>query len=191
MKLIAALGNYGKLYSNTRHNAGFIIIDYICNAYNVTWHENKKSKSVIAKGNPDGNLVIFAKPSTYMNCSGPSLQAVCSHYKIQPMNMLVIHDDIDLPFGSVKVKYAGGSGGHNGIKSIDNALGNSYYRLRIGIGRPLNTNVDISDYVLSNFHANQYKQVLQIAEQIYHNLCLLYVNNIEEFQRNMRQVFIE
>ena len=145
MKLIVGLGNVGSEYTNTRHNIGFIIIDKIL--------QNLDSKKI--SKNFKGELFqsgdyLFLKPSTYMNLSGESVVLVRDFYKIDNKDIIVIHDDIDLKLGALKIKNGGSDGGHNGIKSIDKHIGNSYYRIRVGIGRPENRE-KVVDYVLGRF----------------------------------------
>jgi len=146
MKLIVGLGNIGQEYEFTRHNIGFIAVDNILK--NLTFSEINKSqfKGKLFKS---GNY-LFLKPSTYMNLSGESVVAVKNFYKIDNDDIIVIHDDLDLKLGALKFKKGGGAGGHNGLKSIDNHIGNDYHRIRIGIGRPENK-CDILGFVLGKF----------------------------------------
>ncbi|RDU62281.1 aminoacyl-tRNA hydrolase [Helicobacter sp. MIT 14-3879] len=136
MKLIAALGNPTLKYENTRHNVGFMALDFYLKQKNLTLYDNKNFEAKILK-NDD---TIFLEPQTFMNLSGKSFQKVLSFYKIQ--KILVIHDDLDLKLGAIKFKFGGSSGGHNGLKSIDGYIGSEYFRVRIGIGRPQNTELN-------------------------------------------------
>lgn len=158
MKLIVGLGNPGSQYKNTRHNVGFMAIDcYLQNA-NTNYKNEIKFQSHFFKI----NNTIFAKPQTYMNLSGESISKIVSYYKIK--DILVIHDDLDLSFGSIKIKFGGNSGGHNGLKSIDKHITNQYTRLRIGIDHPrnINHNICVSDYVLQNFTNNEIESLKKI-----------------------------
>jgi PTH1 family peptidyl-tRNA hydrolase len=144
--LIVGLGNPGAGYSGTRHNAGFMAADALAGR-DAVWKPAHKAL-VFSKAAGRGAMkIIFAKPQTFMNLSGLSVQAAMSFYKIPSENLIVIHDDIDLKTGDVRVKLGGGSAGHNGIKSIDSAIGRDYHRIRVGVGRPPE-NIDPSDWVL-------------------------------------------
>lgn len=144
MNLVFALGNIGDKYANTRHNMGFLALDF----YLGNKSFQNTSKSLIKKI----NHTIFAKPKTFMNLSGISMQEINNLYEIN--RILVIHDDLDMEFGSIKIKFASTSGGHNGIKSIDSIIGNEYFRLKIGIGR---REKNIANYVLEEFNESETK----------------------------------
>ncbi len=146
MHLIVGLGNIGEIYQLTRHNVGFLVIDEMTK--NLTSSNINKSnfKADIQKSGYN----LFVKPNTYMNHSGEAVGAIKEYFKINMEEIIVIHDDLDLPFGTVKFKVGGGHGGHNGLKSIDSHVGKDYIRVRIGIGKPANKE-DVANYVLSNF----------------------------------------
>ncbi|MCP4970682.1 MAG: aminoacyl-tRNA hydrolase [Arcobacter sp.] len=146
MHLIIGLGNIGDRYQLTRHNVGFLVIDEITK--NLTTSNINKTNFQADVFKSGYNL--FAKPKTYMNHSGDSIVCIKEYYKIDINNIIVIHDDLDLPFGTVKFKIGGGHGGHNGLRSIDSHIGKDYIRVRIGIGKPENK-ADVANYVLSNF----------------------------------------
>ncbi|QWU80659.1 aminoacyl-tRNA hydrolase [Campylobacter novaezeelandiae] len=145
MILVVGLGNIGDTYKDTRHNVGFMLVDLILKNYNFLQITNAKFKGELYKINSS----LFLKPNTYMNHSGLSVKAVKDFYKCQ--RIIVIHDDIDLKFGALKFKKAGSSGGHNGLKSIDEYCSNDYERVRIGIGRSNN----IKEFVLSKFNEDE------------------------------------
>lgn len=152
MKLIVGLGNIGREYDNTRHNIGFNALDYILNKYNIDVDKNKfdgyYTKTIISD-----EQVILLKPAKYMNLSGEVVRQVMDFYKINPNDILVIHDDLDLPVGKIKLKQNSSSGGHNGIKDIEkNISTKDYKRLKIGISK---TNNDIKDFVLSSFSKDE------------------------------------
>lgn len=133
--LIVGLGNPGKEYEDTRHNIGFLVLDELCRQWGLTWKEDKRFYGFIAKGNVDDETVVLLKPTTYMNESGRSVRRVLDFYKWKPETLLVIVDDIALPFGDLRFKTKGSSGGHNGLKSVQAHTGTQqYYRLRMGIG---------------------------------------------------------
>jgi PTH1 family peptidyl-tRNA hydrolase len=169
--LIVGLGNYGTEYSNTRHNAGFVALDSIASHLGLSWSYDKRLKSEIALlSTPYLNEVILSKPRTYMNLSGNSVQAFLSYYRIPIEEMIVFHDDLDLPFCKVKAKVGGGSGGHKGLKSIDSCVGNAYFRIRIGIGRPIDLEENISDYVLGRFSPDETLKLTMLTKRITLNL---------------------
>lgn len=144
MKLVVGLGNPGIKYKNTRHNVGFIVVDnYV---QDLRWIQDKDA--LIVSTIINGNKTLFVKPQTFMNLSGSCIARLVKYYKISAEDILVIHDDLDLPKMKYRVKYNSSSGGHNGVNDIINALGTkSFTRLKIGIGH--NSNEDTKDYVLS------------------------------------------
>lgn len=171
MILIVGLGNIGKEYKNTKHNVGFSTIDKIANNYNFPeWKE--KNKYLFTKSKINDTDVILAKPTTYMNLSGEAVQALTTLYKIKPDDIIVIHDDLDLKTGTIKTKQGGGTGGHNGLKSIDSKIGNNYHRIRIGISHPrdINPNQDVASYVLSKFSPEDTKTINFCIENISKNI---------------------
>ncbi|GAB6073748.1 aminoacyl-tRNA hydrolase [Nautilia lithotrophica] len=145
MKLIIGLGNPGDKYKYNRHNIGFLAVDYLIEEFSA----RKISTSFKGELFKSSNY-LFLKPSTYMNLSGESAVLVKNYYKINNEDIIVIHDDIDLKLGALRFKRGGGHGGHNGLKSLDKHIGNDYYRVRVGVGRP-ERKEDVVKYVLSNF----------------------------------------
>lgn len=146
MTLFVGLGNPGASYSKNRHNIGFRVIDRLIDHYGA----RNVSKNTFEGELFKSNQLLFLKPTTYMNLSGKSVFAVMQFYKILLEDMIVIHDDLDLPFGAVRFKKGGGNGGHNGLKSLDHLVGNDYLRVRLGIGKPAHRS-QVADYVLSDF----------------------------------------
>lgn len=180
MHLLVGLGNFGREYEMTRHNFGFLLLDQIVEDYGLQ-AQSKKFKSEVFTGEIDGEKVIALKPQTYMNLSGISVLQAASFYKIEPKNILVFHDDLDLAFGKIKVKIGGGSAGHNGLKSIDEMLGKEYMRLRLGIGRPENKEFETADYVLGKFSKLEIEQVKKINEKISDLLSELFEGKMDGF----------
>ncbi|MCF8024652.1 MAG: aminoacyl-tRNA hydrolase [Desulfobacteraceae bacterium] len=164
--LIAGLGNPGKKYGFTRHNAGFTAAEGVAEHCRIAI-DQKKFKAHFGKGEYAGSQIIVAKPGAYMNLSGPPLRQLAGYFNIPIEYILVIHDDIDIEKGRIKIKEKGGHGGHNGIKSIMEAFGSGDFpRLRIGVGRP-EPPTATTDYVLGRFTAEEKKlfaEVLQVAE---------------------------
>lgn len=154
MHLIVGLGNIGEKYQLTRHNVGFLVIDEMTKKLTTSNINKSNFKADVFKAGYN----LFAKPKTYMNLSGEAVHAIKEYYKIDNENIIVIHDDLDLPFGAVKFKIGGGHGGHNGLKSIDSYIGKEYTRVRIGIGKPLDKE-DVANYVLSNFSKEELNQL--------------------------------
>lgn len=149
MKLVIGLGNPGPQYEHTRHNVGFRVVDKL--AKKMGWHWNEqRSRAILASGIIGGEKVVLAKPLTYMNLSGQSVGELVRWYKIQPEDILVVYDELDLPIGTIRLRPKGSAGGHNGVESIIAHLHtNEFPRLRVGIGRPANNRVDGASYVLS------------------------------------------
>ncbi len=153
-KLIVGLGNTGEKYQLNRHNLGFLILDnYI---YPDKFEYSSKNNSYIFK--KEG--IIFAKPKTFMNTCGREVSKLASYYQIEPSEILVIHDELDLEFSQVKLQTGSSDAGHNGVKDLIRALGTKdFYRLRYGIGRPENTDIAVDSYVLSNFLPHELEEI--------------------------------
>ncbi|MCA0369747.1 MAG: aminoacyl-tRNA hydrolase [Proteobacteria bacterium] len=149
MILLVGLGNPGPQYALNRHNVGFMVIDCIAHTFDAS-PPKRMGQAFVQEVRIGTQKVLLAKPMSYMNLSGPPVAQIASFYKIQPENIIVFHDELDLDFLRVRVKQGGGNGGHNGLKSLDAHVGKDYWRVRIGIGRPLFKG-QVSDYVLSNF----------------------------------------
>ena len=151
MWLIVGLGNPGNEYKLTRHNIGFMTVDFFLQGLGNPPSQNK-FKAEITPATWQGNSLLFCKPQTFMNLSGEAVQALMGFYKIPLDHLIVIHDDIDQPFNQLKIHKNRGHGGHNGIKSISNLMGSmDYARLKLGVGRPDNPNFAVADYVLGKF----------------------------------------
>jgi PTH1 family peptidyl-tRNA hydrolase len=157
MHLIVGLGNIGEKYHLTRHNIGFLVINEMTKNLSTSNINNSNFQSRLLKSGYN----LFAKPTTYMNNSGIAVHAIKEYYKIELENIIVIHDDLDLPFGTVKFKIGGGHGGHNGLRSLDSHIGKDYIRVRIGIGKPADKN-DVANYVLSNFSKEELNKLQDI-----------------------------
>jgi len=155
------LGNIGKSYENTRHNIGFKVIDALA----LDFGARDISKNAFYGQVQRSSNTIFLKPSTFMNLSGKAVQAVKNFFKIDIENIIVIHDDIDLAFGGLRFKRAGGAGGHNGLKSIDEMIGKEYIRVRIGVAKPKHRS-QVADYVLHNFSDEENKHLDRLISHI-------------------------
>lgn len=147
IQLIVGLGNPGDEYSRTRHNAGFWVADELVRRARGAWSAERKFQGELAKCVVGGREVRLLKPMTYMNRSGLAVQSLMGYLKLAPEQVLAIHDEIDLPNGTVRLKWDGGHGGHNGLRDLNQHLGPQYRRVRVGVGRPANS-ADVIDYVL-------------------------------------------
>ena len=181
MKLIVGLGNPGQGYANNRHNVGFVCVNHFAKMHGIRF-DKKQCRARIGSGEVAGNGVVVARPQTYMNSSGESVSRLVRKFDINLDNLLVIHDDLDLPLGKIRLRQGGGSGGHKGIGSIiDCVESESFLRLRVGIGRPTIpegsagiSEADIVTYVLSNFTPEEKRIITQIIPGVSEAiLCLL------------------
>ncbi len=164
IRLVVGLGNPGNTYKNTRHNVGFMVVDQISEVFSIAFVK-QKFDTIFARGSIDGVEVILAKPMAFMNRSGPQVQKIAGYYRILSEDMLVVHDDIDLAFGRIKIKEKGGDGGHKGVRSIIDAFGGgNFIRLRIGVGRP-EAGISAADYVLGKFTIKEKNLLHQIITE--------------------------
>ena len=147
IRLIVGLGNPGEKYAQTRHNAGFHFVDAVAERYRGIFRPENRFFGDACKVGIGTAQCHLLKPMTFMNRSGQSVAAICNFYKLQPAEVLVVHDELDLPPGVIRLKKGGGHGGHNGLRDIHKAIGTDYHRLRIGIGHPGDRNL-VVDYVL-------------------------------------------
>ncbi|UFJ40539.1 aminoacyl-tRNA hydrolase [Brevibacillus humidisoli] len=164
MKVIVGLGNPGRKYEETRHNLGFKAIDKISDKWSIPVQQNK-FRALVGEGRIESERILLVKPQTYMNLSGESVSEVLSFYKLTPDDLLVVHDDLDLPVGKLRLREKGSAGGNNGLKSIIQHLGTQEFkRIKIGIGRP-EPGRSVSDYVLQVFSPSDREVVEQAVEQ--------------------------
>lgn len=159
MWMIAGLGNPGIQYALTRHNVGFMAVDLLLRSVGGP-HESTAEKALVAKFKWEEESIFVVKPQGFMNRSGESVQPLMNFYKIPQEQIIVVHDDIDQPFGSIKIQKNRGHGGHNGIRDITEKLGSpDYLRLKIGVGRPTHPEHAVADYVLSKFSADEMQKL--------------------------------
>jgi PTH1 family peptidyl-tRNA hydrolase len=162
--LIVGLGNPGPQYAGNRHNVGFMVADVLAARTRSTFRRDR-SRVHAATGRLASHAVILAKPMSFMNLSGGPVAAAASFYKVPPDRMIVIHDELDLPFGSIRLKLGGGDNGHNGLRSVTASLRTrDYFRIRIGIGRPPGRQ-DPAEFVLRDFSAAERKELPLLLEQ--------------------------
>ena len=165
MKLIAGLGNPGAPYQATRHNLGYCVLDYISRQYNILLKQ-QTAQALSCQVTLWDIPVVLVKPITFMNLSGAALAPFASYFRLEPPDIIIIHDDLDLEFGSIRVKTRGGSGGHRGIASIINALGdNTFTRIRIGIGRPP-SETEEAEFVLQDFSAEEQDKLPELIMEV-------------------------
>jgi peptidyl-tRNA hydrolase, PTH1 family len=162
--LIVGLGNPGPEYARNRHNVGFLVADELAERAGARFKRDR-SRAQLATGKLTGTPVILAKPMSYMNASGRPVAALRAFYKLPGDRIVVIHDELDIPFESIRLKFGGGDNGHNGLRSVSAALGSrDYYRIRIGIGRPPGR-MDPADFVLRDFSAAERKLLPLVLER--------------------------
>lgn len=166
VQLIVGLGNVGKEYEHTRHNIGFKVVDaYRKEKGFPAWQEKKRFKAFVSEEFIAGKKVVLVKPTTLMNLSGEAVQSLKDFYKVPNADITVIHDELDLPFGTVKEKTGGGSAGNNGLKSIIKHVGEDFKRIRIGIKNAQLEKIDAADFVLSTFSKEEQKQLNPIIQE--------------------------
>ncbi len=173
MKLVVGLGNPGKKYERTRHNVGFLIIDQIASRNGISV-KSKRCNALFGKWSSCGEEIVLAKPQTYMNRSGDSVKALMRWFHVTPDELVVVYDDLDLPFGRIRIRAKGSAGGHRGVASIMESLaGAPFCRLRVGIGRPP-SGMDSADYVLEPFSLQEFGELDDVVSRAVQALmCLL------------------
>jgi PTH1 family peptidyl-tRNA hydrolase len=163
--LVVGLGNPGDNYARTRHNLGFMVADLLAARLGSKFKAHKRSGAEVVSGRLAGHSVLLAKPRSFMNESGRQVGPLAKFYSVAPADIIVIHDDLDLEFGRIRLKIGGGEGGHNGLRSVVAALGtNEFQRVRIGVGRPPGRK-EPAAFVLENFTATERAEVPTICEQ--------------------------
>lgn len=188
MFIIAGLGNPGRQYENTRHNAGFMAIDALADKYGISV-DTKKHKALIGKGVISGQKVILAKPQTYMNLSGESIRELVDYYKVdEKTQLLIIYDDISLEVGALRIRKKGSAGGHNGIKSILAHLGHDVFsRIKIGVGeKPKGW--DLADYVLGAFPKAERQLIDESMPKICHAVEIILEEGPDEAMNRIHEL---
>jgi len=178
IRLITGLGNPGDAYHETRHNAGFLVLDRIAETFAIAM-DKRKFDVVMGRGWVGTREVILSKPQAYMNRSGPPVLKLANYFRIASEEMLIVHDDIDLPFGRIKIKDKGGHGGHNGLKSLMDAFGGGdFARLRVGIGR--SEAFTVTDHVLGRFNTAEKKVLDRIINRARDAIVTIFDKGIRE-----------
>jgi len=164
MWLVVGLGNPGPAYAGHRHNAGYLVVEELASRMGAAFRAHKTGRADVVEGRlgmpgAPGPRVVLARPRCYMNESGGPVKALATFYKVEPEQLVVVHDEIDIPFGTLRVKLGGGDNGHNGLRSLRSALGTGdFYRVRSGIGRPPGRQ-EVADFVLSDYSTTERKEL--------------------------------
>lgn len=183
--LVVGLGNPGPRYEATRHNVGFLVADILADRIGSGFKVHKKSGADVTTGRLGGRSVVLAKPRTYMNESGRHVGPLAKFYSVAPADVVVIHDELDIDFGRIRLKFGGGEGGHNGLRSIASALGTKdFQRVRIGVGRPPGRQ-DPAAFVLENFNSKERPELGTILEQAADATELLLQYGVEAAQNTV------
>ncbi|MDB5556942.1 MAG: pth, partial [Rhizobium sp.] len=181
--IIAGLGNPGRQYQDNRHNIGFMALDAIKRAHSFSpW--SRKFKSEISEGTIGTEKVLLMKPQTFMNLSGDAIGEAMRFYKLAPTDVIVFHDELDLPAAKVRVKVGGGNGGHNGLRSMDAHVGRDYKRVRLGIGHPGVKDM-VSNHVLGDFHKVDQEWLDPLLDDIGRNVELLFTGDGSQFMNKL------
>ena len=179
MILFVGLGNPSPDNENNRHNIGFKIIDAINQEFGLS-KQKPKFKGLLTTGSIGNKKVYAIKPLTFMNNSGICIRELIEYFKIDPENVIVFHDDLDVDFGKIKTKFGGSSAGHNGVESIDKFIGKEYSRVRIGIGKP-NSNKDVTEHVLKDFDDEEKVELENMAKTITSSIAILLDKKLDLF----------
>ena len=185
MLLLVGLGNPNPNNTNNRHNVGFLVIDAINQKFKLS-KQKPKFKGLLTTGKIGEQKVFAIKPLTFLNSSGICIKELIDYFKINVKDVFVIHDDMDIDIGKVKVKFGGSSAGHNGIESIDKNIGKNYSRIRIGIGKPKNNSTG-ADHVLDNFSSDEKENVEEVTKNIIESLSILINKDLDLFSSKINQ----
>lgn len=163
-KIVVGLGNPGKEYASSRHNIGFMVIDAVASAHGASWQEKTKFKADIAELTLDDEKVLLVKPHTYYNLIGESIRALKDFYKVENSEILAIHDELDLSFGTIRTRIGGSSAGNNGIRSMISHLGDNFARIRVGTANDIRSDRAAEVFVLAKFSNDEKQQLPQIID---------------------------
>jgi len=181
--LLVGLGNPTPDSNDNRHNVGFKIIDAINTKFGLS-KQKPKFKGLLTTGNISNKKVYAIKPLTFMNNSGICIRELIEYFKIDPENVIVFHDDLDVDFKKIKAKFGGSSAGHNGIESIDKFIGKDYARVRVGIGKP-EKKIEVSDFVLTNFSEEEKEELGKVIQNIIESMPILIDKKLDLFSSNV------
>ena len=182
--LVVGLGNPGPTYVGNRHNIGFLVLDELADRAGGGRFKSHKANADVLTGRLAGRPVVLAKPRTFMNLSGGPVANLIRFYKVPPADLVVVHDELDVPFDAVRLKLGGGDNGHNGLRSITQSLGTrDYHRVRVGIGRPPGR-MDPADFVLRDFSAVERKELAFVIDKAADAVAALLTNGLEAAQNS-------
>ncbi|WP_045876402.1 aminoacyl-tRNA hydrolase [Pseudofrankia sp. DC12] len=185
--LVVGLGNPGPEYASTRHNAGYLVVDLLAERHGARLRSHK-SRADAAQLRLGGAAAVLARPRSYMNVSGPTVAALRSFFKVDPARVIVVHDELDIPFGAVRLKRGGGDNGHNGLRSITSSLGTrDYLRVRFGIGRPPGR-MDPADFVLRDFAAPERRELPFLVDRAADAVEALVAEGLEPAQNRFHSL---
>jgi PTH1 family peptidyl-tRNA hydrolase len=186
--LVVGLGNPGPDYAGTRHNVGFLVVEELAARCTGRFATHKRARAHVAEERLHGHRVVLAKPTSYMNESGGPVKGLLDFYKVPMEHLVVVHDELDIPFAALRVKHAGGDNGHNGLKSIRRSTGSGdYYRVRVGIGRPPGRQ-DPADYVLKPWASVERKELPLLVSDAADAVELLVAEGLERAQNRYNSV---
>ncbi len=181
ISLVAALGNPGREYASTRHNLGWVLIDAFARQYGLVWQYQSQFEADVARWErPGESPCYFLKPLTYMNDSGRSVAAFARYHKIPVKEIVAVYDEFNIELGFVKISTSGSAGGHNGVASLLNSLGNGFARYRLGIGPKTTPQMDIKDFVLGKFSSSQQTLITHTLDHFQKGLHLLLTSGVEQ-----------
>ena len=163
MRLVVGLGNPGRRYAQTRHNVGFTVIENLAHRWSIP-ADGKQLGSLVGSGRIGDEKAMVARPQSFMNRSGQPVHSLMGYFKLEPSDIVVVHDDLDLPFGRVQLKRGGGHGGHNGLRDINKHVGSDYIRVRMGVGRPPE-GWDTADYVLGKWNKVEQGEIDHVVDR--------------------------
>lgn len=182
LSVVVGLGNPGPTYAGNRHNFGFMVLDTLAERLREKFKGGARNRADVAETRIAGHRVVLAKPRSYMNESGGAVSTVLKFFKVAPAQLIVVHDELDIPFEAIRLKIGGGNGGHNGIRSVDASLGTKdYARVRVGIGRPPGR-MEVADYVLRDFGPTERKELPLIRERAADAVTMLLTDGLERTQ---------
>jgi peptidyl-tRNA hydrolase, PTH1 family len=188
MWLVVGLGNPGPAYAGHRHNAGYLVVEELASRMGSSFRAHKTGRADVVEGRlgisgAPGPRVVLARPRCYMNESGGPVKALATFYKLEPEQLVVIHDEIDIPFGTLRVKLGGGDNGHNGLRSLRSALGTGdFYRVRSGVGRPPGRQ-EVADFLLSNYSTTERKELPFLVDRAADAVESLVTDGLAETQQ--------
>ncbi|MCW2547811.1 MAG: pth [Mycobacterium sp.] len=182
LRVVVGLGNPGPTYAGNRHNLGALVVDTLAEQLNERFKGGARNRADLVETRIAGHRVVLVKPRSYMNESGGAVSTVLKFFKVEPAQLIVVHDELDIPFDSIRLKVGGGNGGHNGIRDIDRALGTKdYARVRVGIGRPPGR-MEVVDYVLRDFSPAERKELPLVRDRAADAVITLITDGLEAAQ---------